>query len=42
MIDQFSVKKKDEYAAPQNVFHITGKSVSSIFSNRKDRPQIIK
>jgi hypothetical protein len=28
--DQFSVKK--EYASPQNVFHITGKSVTSILS----------
>jgi hypothetical protein len=28
--DQFSVK--DEYASPQNVFHITGKSVTSILS----------
>tara|TARA_R110002126_G_scaffold89114_3_gene213125 strand:+ start:852 stop:1832 length:981 start_codon:yes stop_codon:yes gene_type:complete len=41
-IDQFSVKK-DEYAAPQNVFHITGKSVSSILSLiEKTAPQIIK
>jgi hypothetical protein len=35
-IDQFS--KKDEYAAPHKMFHITGKSVSLYFiSNRKDR-----
>lgn len=40
--DQFSVKK-DEYASPQNVFHITGKSVSSILSLiEKTAPQIIK
>jgi hypothetical protein len=28
-VDQFTIKK-DEYASPQNVFHITGKSVNSI------------
>ena len=41
-VDQFSIKK-DEYASPQNVFHITGKSVSSILSLiEKTAPQIIK
>ena len=40
--DHFSVKK-DEYAAPQNVFHITGKSVTSILALlEKTAPQIIK
>jgi hypothetical protein len=33
---------KDEYASPQNVFHITGKSVTSILSLiEKTSPQII-
>ncbi|MDG2431863.1 DUF4837 family protein [Flavobacterium sp.] len=41
-IDQFSIKK-DEYASPQNVFHITGKSVHSILDLiEKKAPQIIK
>lgn len=41
-IDQFSVKK-DEYASPQNVFHVTGKSINSILSLiEKTAPQIIK
>lgn len=41
-VDQFSVKK-DEYASPQNVFHITGKSVTSILSLIENTsPQIIK
>ena len=41
-VDEYNVKK-DEYASPQNVFHITGKSVNSILSLiEKTVPQIIK
>ena len=41
-VDEFNVKK-DEYASPQNVFHITGKSVNSILSLiERTVPQIIK
>jgi hypothetical protein len=41
-IDQFNVKK-DEYASPQNVFHITGKSINSILSLiERTSSQIIK
>lgn len=42
IVDHFSVKK-DEYASPQNVFHITGKSVTSILSMiEKTSSQIIR
>ena len=41
-VDEYNVKK-DEYASPQNVFHITGKSVNSILSLiERTVPQIIK